>query len=268
MDSEIDIDNYIEKLRSIHIAEENNRKQHKPTQKNSKKIYGVKNRAYYDINGKIISIKKLSVLPALLPKCKKTIYEPNDYKKTNIQPLREHRNVKKYNDNAGQSLENNSKKNCEIYNALIPAVGVTFIESGKEAKVYKDIDIRRIKKSNFKSIRPLSVSNRPVLNNVYDYTNIEQPQNPCNSTVKELIGHNIKVTISDNISQLFTSNEQQFHQQKNSKSVIPCAYVPPMYRKENILINMKKRNTSADESHRAFGSKTNYNFFKGEFLNK
>ena len=271
-----DTDKLIEKLRSERIAEERlkNERQAKELQKNvpqlmkaySSKVSGTPS---YDISGKAVNIKRLNAFPDLIKKCKNrvAIIHGSSEKAEEIEREEFVPSSAPITATSNPAVRIESRKPiekpkdaCALYEAIVPAVGVTFLEAGKHPKAnIASISQKtgKMSKNEFNTLMTSDYIMSSMITVPKTATSIiqetatiqENRRTPVPSATKivfasqskqlpakALLNSPVKISITGDMSQLLVSkNDQVYSVQQSTTSVMPQSYVPPMYRSQKSL---------------------------------
>lgn len=95
----------------------------------------------YTVSGEFVAVAALAELPEIAPKCgavrKESLVAPQLSRKLSRNLTRKFTFLSPHSD-SGQKTPDESPPHPDFYSSLVPALGVTFTEAGKEPKTTKD----------------------------------------------------------------------------------------------------------------------------------
>eukprot|EP00826_Nyctotherus_ovalis_P045765 TRINITY_DN5097_c0_g1_i2.p1 TRINITY_DN5097_c0_g1~~TRINITY_DN5097_c0_g1_i2.p1 ORF type:complete len:295 (-),score=51.41 TRINITY_DN5097_c0_g1_i2:158-1042(-) len=244
-----DVDAFIERLRKARVAEEQVKRKQRAKEQEQKLLYDkvqLTSRVTpsYDIGGKAVSVQQVKAFPSLIPTCTNKI---NHQKKTAVKE-----EVKRVRDFVSLMLPKSVKKEPNkpkaeqytkqfaIYDAIVPAAGVTFTEHGKAPKSNSQVlssNTHRTPKAN--SLQPKAMEDKKgEMKEVIKSPRVEVKV--PNSTVK--------ATVSGNIGDLLVCENRGSERAGQS-----C--VPGVYRSQrNLALGVGK--SEAQQANEIFGNES------------
>eukprot|EP00829_Urostomides_striatus_P021218 TRINITY_DN934_c0_g1_i2.p1 TRINITY_DN934_c0_g1~~TRINITY_DN934_c0_g1_i2.p1 ORF type:complete len:354 (+),score=92.48 TRINITY_DN934_c0_g1_i2:69-1130(+) len=241
----------------------------------NKKLIGSRS---FDPFGMAVEIKKLNILPELAPKLGQIGIRTSSAEQPLIrtQPsIRVHPKTRERKELLFSKEEKVLTKNPEactgLYDALVPAAGVTFSEIGKNPKMSHETmsqQIGKMRKTELQSLQPTAFTGYLQQTSPYIFGQNYQPSDNFlkeNALPKEMDSFSPeeslrfglkttnanakamrnfagmpKVEICGDLSQLLVNKESKYFGNpifRQTMSIIPKTYVPPLFRAKKPMLN-------------------------------